>query len=737
MRGFLKLPIAFLFIFLFVWIASPVSAAGEFWSTPVKISQSTNNALMPVEVTDSKGYVHSVWMEVGSSWESLPSPGLFYSFWNGDVWSTPQLVNVFSTDEEGNKYALGRAEAPSLAITSNDNLHLVWNENSPSEPYGSQVYYSVYSGGSWSTPVSLSSSIHQVGYSWEWAARIASDSSDNLHVLFSYSDEVTNEAKVYYTKYSGGSWSTPVNISQGLDVQFPALVVDSSGNVHVLLWDTKNGTLNRGGIFYTYYNGSVWSTIQKISTSEATGYDFNRFPSLVIDGSNNLNAAWYYRFGDVMRAYYARKPSAGNWSTPFIVSTTLAESAWSVPLIGLTVDSSGNAYVGWGQFNSTFYPDTGLYGVDAMYRKYDVSLGTWSNPSLIRSTKYFDSPTIWRDKWWNQHFVWSEMNTSTNQWEYWYSEVPANSSSYNPASQMTITMVVTNDTLKIPNNALATTATISAQVGPVPASASPSITTIPRSYTFRPNGTTFINNKKATATINYIDAEVIGTDERNLKVYIWDSALNNWSTTYNTSVNVNTNKISVDLDHFSLYGIMGPKVRIGWQPPLSESQTYDLVHGGTLPIKFRLAYYDGTNITPLRHARDLAVVIREKTTNRIRARYYFGSGPTYVQYDPATQQYWVDINAQTLYLGPGEYLVQTYLFGQTQPTGVATFRVLPLAITPTSSTSLHSSTSKTHSMPIPSITLSPEEEFLRLQQETNTNNANSGSVEDIWSNASE
>jgi len=85
MKGFLKATALLLIplIFLLIGMVSPASAAGEFWSTPVKISQSLNKALMPVEVADNKGYVHSVWMEVGPNWDNLPSPGLFYSFWNG------------------------------------------------------------------------------------------------------------------------------------------------------------------------------------------------------------------------------------------------------------------------------------------------------------------------------------------------------------------------------------------------------------------------------------------------------------------------------------------------------------------------------------------------------------------------------------------------------------------------------------------------------------------------------
>lgn len=671
MKGFLKILIAFLPLLLLILGDAPqVSAQDIFWSQPAKISQGTNYALQPVITSDSKGYVHSVWMEtVGENgwWDppSLPTPGIFYSFWNGDTWSTPQQVN---------SPAQGAAELPSIAVTPNDNLHAVWDENASGENQTfRQVYYSRYNGSSWSTPVSLSASVHRTSSSWEWAPKITSDSAGNLYVLFSYSDDTVpgRKADLLYTKYTaaGGTWSTPVDISQGSSPQFPDLVVDTSGNVHVLIWDT--GGYKRGGIYYTVYNGSSWSSIQKISVAQGES-DWSMFPHLVLDSGGNLHGAWYEYNISTGQAQvdYIRKPSGLNWSSLSTVSTTVAATYWWIPLIGLTVDNNNNAYVGWGQYNTTWYADIYSYGVDAMYRQYNPSTSTWSNPNLIHSSKYFDAPTIWRDKWWNQHFVWSEMNPTSGQWEFWYSEVPANVGSYSPSSALTITTAVTDDTLKIPANALATTATISAQVGPVPASRDTNVTTIPRSYTFRPSPTTFINGKVAIATIKYTDAEILGTNESQMKAYIWDATLNSglggWSSSFTTSVNVNTNRISVDLAHFSLYGIMGSKadktVNIDWKPPISNPELYAMVDGSTLPIKFSLNYDNGAPVPAPTKPEDVKVYIRKIVNGEINDTlsliYQFGTGNDNIRYDTGSNQYLVNLHTRELNLDPGLYSIK-------------------------------------------------------------------------------
>ena len=131
-----------------------------------------------------------------SEFESSESPSV--SGRNGSsaqVWSTP--ISLDSTDDVG--------WDSSLAIDSNDNLHVTYLDNT-----NGNLEYMTYDGSSWSTPVSLDST-DNVGYQ----SSLAIDSSDNLHVTYG---DATNYNLEYMTagnntggNNTGGNNSGTVN----------------------------------------------------------------------------------------------------------------------------------------------------------------------------------------------------------------------------------------------------------------------------------------------------------------------------------------------------------------------------------------------------------------------------------------------------------------------------------------------------------------------------------------------
>ena len=110
--------ISALFFYFFV---SSVQALGN----PVKISNSANATVFPQVVADSNGYLHIAWMEVAddtSIWGGFQNPGILYSRWNGDTWSTPLTISENT----------GFAEIPSIAADSANTIHVTWDD----ETYG-------------------------------------------------------------------------------------------------------------------------------------------------------------------------------------------------------------------------------------------------------------------------------------------------------------------------------------------------------------------------------------------------------------------------------------------------------------------------------------------------------------------------------------------------------------------------------------------------------------------------
>ena len=96
-----------LIIFGLVLFIAPSASA---LSNPITISNSQNDTLYPQTVTDTSGYLHAVWMDVepGKIWARHQNPGIFYSRWNGDIWSTPVSISNNT----------GFAEMPSISSDS-------------------------------------------------------------------------------------------------------------------------------------------------------------------------------------------------------------------------------------------------------------------------------------------------------------------------------------------------------------------------------------------------------------------------------------------------------------------------------------------------------------------------------------------------------------------------------------------------------------------------------------------
>lgn len=661
----LKLPLLFILAFLFLaFRPSPVSA-DIFWSTPEQINTSGNYAVLPATMTGPNGYFHTVWTELDplNPKTGVLNPGVFYSYWNGDAWSEPVRVSQ-NTD--------GFAGWPAIAVTADNTAHVIWEDDStnPVNSYGRILYSSSTDyGNSWSAPVSVAESLDVIDGSWSWWSHLTADSANNLHVTFIYWNDY-EWTPAYYTKCAGScnvatNWDTPerLTVNPGYDeINNASLAVDSNNHPHVVLEQDDPGSDGTGiGIYHTYFNGTSWEPPEKISPEVSS-----IFPKIIIDGADNVHVTWARSWHDGSSwknlVEYIKKVGS-SWTSPYQV-TEQADFSWLTPTVGLTFDSDNNIYVGWGE--RIGWPTNPKKGVQVNYKKWSSPSGPWSDPIFMRYVYDLSTPFLYKDKWDNQHFAWVEQDENTDKWSLWYSTIPVNVKDYNPAAAFNLYLNITNDLLSIPPNALTDPTLISAQIGPLPASYNPDYTTLPRSYTYRPHGTTFFPGKEAEAKINYTDEEVIGSDEANLKVYIWDSSQNAWSTSFTTSVQTIKNQITVDLPHFSLFGIAAPKVKVGWLPPISKAEPYELKEGSTLPVKFTLSHFDETPLNPPELPED--VVVRVKDGDKQIIEYSHGTDRDSVRYDPSTKQYIVNVHTKELELEKGIYTVEVLIFGQTEAT---------------------------------------------------------------------
>lgn len=662
-----------LFFFFLLLSLSPTAtlAQTEFWSTPQKINTTSTYAISPATVTDQQGYFHSVWMEMDTNDQSgwANNPGIFYSYWNGDVWSAPEVVSL-------SDYS---AFYPVIAADNSNNIYAVWQD---SGGFGGLTYQGLSSApanttnsffriimrrktqAGWEAPRVVSAGVDGDNTQASWPA-VAVDAG-TIHVVFSFDADLSSDPawQVYYTKSTdqGVSWSPPVVIGNDSEDDIPSLVVDNSGNLH-LAYHTRSGTTL--GVKYRRLASGAdgrfavnWDPIVPLGDTGIQTY--SEYPRLAVDGSGNLFIAWdeptqQGAIGNTTVKVTRRSSSGIWWGAPFPVSTSGAYSGWGFSITGVTTDSSGNAYVGWGQKE-----DNGT--ITARYRRWTAAGDSWSSDSIIRTTNDMDAPFIYKDKWDNQHFIWTEQNAGLD-WETWYSVVPAAVGSYNPARDFTLTHPVTNDTLTIPANALASAATISAQIGPLPASFNNTFTTIRRSYTYRPHGTTFIGGKTATAVVHYQDSEVVGADERNMKVYFWDSTLPTpgWAT-LSGSVSTGQNKFTVStLAHFSWYGVTLPTVNLTFTLPEASFE------GAEMPVNFDMSYADGSGAVPpvvsgLEDAQpgaNVALLLKDESGSVVRS--YYSDAVEGNQFAVNGSNY--SVNIPVLFLPEGNYTLAVEIGG--------------------------------------------------------------------------
>ena len=581
----------FLFIILsaFLIFSQEANALGN----PVKVSNSSNDVINPVTVTDSTGYLHAVWQELTPDqvWTGV-NPGIYYSRWNGDTWSTPLKISE-NTDFASN---------PSIAVDSSDTVHVVWDDSTyggcadgnppPCKP-GSGLPIVAYktrtSTGTWSAISTLPAPAGTIASRF---ARIAVNSVNEPSVFFTANTNGDQDS-IYWSRFTAAAWTTPQLISQNasstdiIDSQWVDVKDDDAGNIHLVYWSFGQS------LFYRKLTNNTFSTPFQVNTSgnmESTRLGATPLGEVFI--------AWY-QVGDT--SINVRWTQSGVWQSAIALTTSGQRSNWGYPIMGVTTDSKERAHVGWGENDAV----DGL--IDLKYRSFVA--GTWqATQDVDLDNNDADTPFVYPDIWDNQHFMWAEKNPSTSLWELMYrvNEGTIQSVGTGGGTVTANPFNINQVTLTVPNGALAATTQIGIQVGPVPENIDPLQVTIPKAYTFRPNGLTF--STPATARIFYTDAEVAGADETQLKPWVWDSQTSTWVAQTVVSRSAPQNRMDISLSHFSLYGIAAPRIVVDWKKPTDK-----IIKKDFLDYSFEMKYASGDNIVLAEDPNALKVLLKDSS----------------------------------------------------------------------------------------------------------------------------
>lgn len=266
---------------------------GASWSTPVSLSDGSQNAFSPQVVTDGTR-ITAIWSWFDGSPEVIQSAS---STDGGATWSTPVTLS------DG-----GETAGNPQVTTDGTTITGLWNRFDGSNDRV-QAATSTDGGATWSTPVTLS----DAGESAFGARAVISGAT--ILATWTRGDGSNFRIQSSSSTDGGATWTTPVTISDpGQDAFTQQVVTD--GTIITVLWKQSDGLNNRIRSAFTADGGATWSTPVSIS---AAGEDAGG-PQVVTDGTTTT-ATWTRFDGSDDRIQLASSSDGGvTWGTPVTLS---------------------------------------------------------------------------------------------------------------------------------------------------------------------------------------------------------------------------------------------------------------------------------------------------------------------------------------------------------------------------------------------------------------------------------
>jgi len=278
------------------------------WSAPVLISGNGRN---PAIAVGGDGELHLVY-RLGC----IAAYEIVHRAYSG-MWSEETIVY------HSPQVSVSR---PALAVDSSGDLHCVWQRSGYGVTPNSEIWYSKHTESGWSAAINISNSYGASEY-----PTLAIGTNDNVHVFWKDSGEdISNPKMVLYREYTVGSgWDAGYsNVSNttgngSYSTMDPCAIVDSKNDVHLVWKDCQTGNKE---IFYKKCTAGIWdeTPLNLSGTNEASDT-----PIISVDDSDNLSVAWAEKTDGIHYDIILRKysSSSGDWSTATNISNTIGSDS--------------------------------------------------------------------------------------------------------------------------------------------------------------------------------------------------------------------------------------------------------------------------------------------------------------------------------------------------------------------------------------------------------------------------
>jgi hypothetical protein len=315
--------------------------------------------------------------------------------WNDDTPGNDEIYYKRSTDggttwspAQRLTWTSGASLNPAIAVDSNNALHVVWEDATPGNV---EIYYrkSADGGSTWDPVKRLT---WTSGYSG--APTIARDSTNRLHVVWFDSTSANNEIYYKNSLTGGSSWSAAQRLTWNAGSSFyPVMAANLMNQIHVVWYDSTAGG------FEIYYRkssngGTSWFKVQRLTWNSG----WSSYPAVAADSSDHIHIVWQDDTPGKQEIYYEKSTDGGSsWAA---AQRLTWNSGWSYfPAIAL----GSNAHI-----HVTWHDDTP--GNSEIYYKSSLDGGTtWSDALRLTWTSGSSAfPALAVDSNNALHLVWSD-----------------------------------------------------------------------------------------------------------------------------------------------------------------------------------------------------------------------------------------------------------------------------------------------------------------------------------------
>lgn len=201
---------------------------------------------------------------------------------------------------------------PRAAVDSGGKVHSAWRERVGGSVF--QIWYSTNLGGSFSSPLQISQGGSVNCY---WPA-IASDGSD-VHAVWS-SDQTGSNFEAWYRKRSGGSWGATLNASNTLIKSLRPQVAARGGLGPVVSWDEAIYADDNYDVYLSEWTGSGFGPAMNISNTAGGPVYGSVNSNIAISPSGDVTVVW---MDSITGSYHpnARRRVGGVWQARQQIST--------------------------------------------------------------------------------------------------------------------------------------------------------------------------------------------------------------------------------------------------------------------------------------------------------------------------------------------------------------------------------------------------------------------------------